>query len=190
MKGTRVGKFLTRTREQFALAGPALRAWTRRQWAVAAATAIGFGVLLGIATVLIPNSWFMRDIDTVWWNYPVWILTSIGVGMLAATYVRPSTAKSSDDDATTPAEQRTSRMGFAGGILTWFAVGCPVCNKIALLALGYSGAITCFAPFQSVLAIGALILTGLALLWRLPAHISCPLPSAAPTPQEKAETAP
>src|SRR5690625_1751558 len=90
MKGTRVGKFLTRTREQFALAGPALRAWTRRQWAVAAATAIGFGLLLGIATVLIPNSWFMRDIDTVWWNYPVWILTSIGVGMLAATYVRRS----------------------------------------------------------------------------------------------------
>ena len=40
MKGMRVRKFLTRTREQFALAGPALRAWTPRQWAVAAATAI------------------------------------------------------------------------------------------------------------------------------------------------------
>ena len=196
MKGMRVGKFLTRTREQFALAGPALRAWTRRQWTVAAATAIGFGVLLGIATVLIPNSWFMRDIDTVWWNYPVWILTSVGVGMLSATYVRPSLAKSDvveksdDDNATTPAEQRTTRMGFAGGILTWFAVGCPVCNKIALLALGYSGAITWFAPIQPVLAIGALILTGLALLWRLPAQISCPLPSAAPTPREKVETTP
>jgi len=69
-------------------------------------------------------------------------------------------------------------------------VGCPVCNKIALLALGYSGAITWFAPIQPVLAIGALILTGLALLWRLPAQISCPLPANASTPQEKVETAP
>lgn len=177
-----MGSFVTRTREQLALAGPALRAWTRRQYAVAAATAIGFGVLLGIATVLIPNSWFMRDIDTVWWNYPVWILTSIGVGMLTATYVQPSrsTAKGGDGAASSPTEQRTTRMGFAGGILTWFAVGCPVCNKIALLALGYSGAITWFAPIQPVLAVGALILTGIALLWRLPAQISCPLPSSVP----------
>lgn len=176
----RVRKFLTRTREQFALAGPALRAWTPRQWAVAAATAIGFGVLLGIATVLIPNSWFMRDIDTVWWNYPVWILTSIGVGMLAATYVRPSTAKSNgtekrgDDDATTPADQRTTRMGFAGGILTWFAVGCPVCNKLALLALGYTGALQWFAPAQPFLAAAAIALSGAALLVRLRGQVWCP----------------
>src|SRR5699024_10430784 len=166
------------------------------QWAVAAATAIGFGVLLGIATVLIPNSWFMRDIDTVWWNYPVWILTSIGVGMLAATYVRPATAKSNgtekrgDDDATTPADQRTTRMGLAGGVLTSLAVGCPVWNTIALLALGDACAVTWLAPIHPVLAISAPILPRLALPRRLPAQSSCPLPSAAPTPQEKAETAP
>ena len=42
--------------------------------------------------------------------------------------------------------------------LAWFAVGCPVCNKLALLALGYSGAITWFTPVQPFLALGALIL--------------------------------
>ncbi|EPR75477.1 hypothetical protein ADILRU_2020 [Leifsonia rubra CMS 76R] len=31
-------------------------------------------------------------------------------------------------------------------MLAWFAVGCPVCNKIALLALGYTGALACPAP--------------------------------------------
>src|SRR5699024_11445461 len=86
--------------------------------------------------------------------------------------------------------RRACRMGFGVGFRAGFAVGCPVCTRSALLALGCSGAIRWFAPLQPVLAIGALILPGLALLWRLPAQISCPPPSAAPTPQEKAETAP
>lgn len=167
---------LASTREDLTLAGRALRAWTPRQYLIAAAVALGFGLLIGIVTVLIPNSWFARDIDTVWWNYPVWILTSIGAGMLTATYVRP--AKSAPKEAEEePGEQRTARMGIAGGILTWFAVGCPVCNKIALLALGYSGAITWFAPVQPVLAIAAMLLTGLALVWRLRGQFACPVKS-------------
>ena len=63
----------------------------------------------------------------------------------------------------------------AGGILAWFAVGCPVCNKLALLALGYSGAITWFTPVQPFLALGALILTGVALVWRLRGQVACPV---------------
>lgn len=65
----------------------------------------------------------------------------------------------------------------AGAFLAWFAVGCPVCNKFALLALGYSGAITWFAPFQPVLAVLALVLTGVALIVRLRGRVLCVLPS-------------
>ena len=160
------------TRASLILAGRGLRTWTPRQYLVAAAVTIGFGLLVGIATVLIPNSWFARDIDTVWWNYPVWVLTSIGAGMLTATYVRPT--KATPDLPTEGTEdQRTTRMGIVGGLLAWFAVGCPVCNKIALIALGYSGAITWFAPIQPLLAIGAMLLTGLALVWRLRGLVAC-----------------
>ncbi len=63
----------------------------------------------------------------------------------------------------------------AGGMLAWFAVGCPVCNKLALLALGYSGAITWFAPVQPFLALGALVLTSVALVWRLRGQVACPV---------------
>lgn len=170
----------TTVREQLTLAGRALRFWKARQYLVAAATALAFGLLVGIVTVLIPNPWFSREIDTVWWNYPVWILTSLGAGMLTATYVRAPSHDTSDLEET-PAERRTTRMGIAGGLLTWFAVGCPVCNKIALLALGYSGAITWFAPLQPVLAIAALILTGLALIWRLRGQVACPVTPATST---------
>src|SRR5665647_458393 len=66
-----------------------------------------------------------------------------------------------------------SRLGMAGGVLVWFAVGCPVCNKIALLALGYSGAINWFAPAQPFLAVAALVMTAGALLMRLRGQILC-----------------
>ena len=60
-----------------------------------------------------------------------------------------------------------------GGVMAWFAVGCPVCNKIALVAFGYSGAITYFAPIQPFLALGAMVLTAVDAKPSLPpAHHS------------------
>lgn len=171
------------------LAVQALRGWTARQVLIAISAGVAVAVVVGVATVLIPNPVFAREIPPVWWNYPVWLVTSALSGMLLATYVRAGTtdsADSADSGAVTastadPASEggavarRSSRMGMAGGTLAWFAVGCPVCNKLALLALGYSGAITWFAPIQPFLAVGALILTGVALVWRLRGQVACPV---------------
>lgn len=154
---------------QFAWQG--LKLWQTRQILVALGTALVVGLLIGYATVLIPNSFFTRDIPPVWWNYPVWILTSIVSGMLAATYVRAA-------DPEPAAKDRHGKFGMVGGFLAWFAVGCPVCNKIALLAFGYSGAITYFAPIQPILGIAALLLTGAALIWRLKGQVVCSTPRA------------
>lgn len=167
-----------------ALAARALRMWTARQALVAIVAAVVIGLIIGIATVLIPNPIFGREIPPVWWNYPVWLLTSALSGMLVATYVqagapaeRPGSEPGENPATAEPDDlsRRTSRMGMAGGILAWFAVGCPVCNKLALLALGYSGAITWFTPVQPFLAIGAMILTGVALVWRLRGQVACPV---------------
>ncbi|MCH8559186.1 MULTISPECIES: hypothetical protein [unclassified Nesterenkonia] len=175
---------LARWKASTALAVQALRSWTPRQIIIAAIAAVVVGLLVGVATVLIPNSFFAREIPPVWWNYPVWILTSVLSGMLMATYVRASSpveSGSEDDPATaeaqdgiSPAEdRRSSRFGMIGMVLAWFAVGCPVCNKIALVALGYSGAITYFTPLQPILALGAMLLTGVALIWRLKGQVAC-----------------
>lgn len=163
-------------------AGQALRTWNTRQWRFAALASLAFGLLIGIVTVLIPNPWFARDIAPVWWNYPVWVATSILTGMLLTTYLRPAAASQDEAPADQQAdmdrvEKRSSAMGIAGGALAWFAVGCPVCNKIALLALGYSGAITWFAPVQPFLALAAMLFTGVALLWRLRGQVACPMPA-------------
>jgi hypothetical protein len=63
-----------------------------------------------------------------------------------------------------------------GGLLTYFAVGCPVCNKIALLLLGYAGALEWFAPVQPYLGVLALVLLAWALRERLAGERACPMP--------------
>lgn len=158
------------------LAGRALGAWGARQVLVAVVAAVAVGALIGVATVLIPNPVFSREIPPTWWSYPVWVLTSVLSGMLVATYVRGRGAADADPPAQAE-EGRTGPLGIAGGVLAWFAVGCPVCNKLALLALGYSGATTWFAPVQPFLGLGGLLLTGSALVWRLRGEVACPVPA-------------
>jgi hypothetical protein len=36
-------------------------------------------------------------------------------------------------------------------LLSVLAIGCPVCNKLVVLALGVGGALTYFAPVQPIL---------------------------------------
>jgi len=190
---SRFANWIKSQRSSFALAVQALQAWRFPQWFVAAIASVAVGLIVGLATVLIPNPIFARDIPPVAWNYPVWIVTSILMGMLIATYVRPlsgvtargavaESAADPGDGAST--EQRSARVGTAAGVLAWFAVGCPVCNKFALIALGYAGALTWFAPFQPVLAVAALVLSAAALVWRLRGQVVCPAParSEMPTP--------
>lgn len=168
--------------QSLALSREALRLWGPRQVGFAVVASLVVAVAIGVATVLIPNPVFGRDIPPVWWNYPVWLVTSAFSGMLLATYVRHlgetrDGAVVGPDRAAAVREARSSRFGMTGGILAWFAVGCPVCNKLALIAFGYSGALTWFAPMQPFLAVAALVLTGVALVWRLRGQVACPVPA-------------
>lgn len=141
-----------------------MSAWGARRWLAAAAAAVVVGLLIGLPTELVPNPIFRRMTPVLWWNYPVWLATAALSGLLAATYVR---------EPSTVTDDRAAASGGAGGILAFFAVGCPVCNKLVVLALGTSGAMTWFAPLQPVLALGALVLLALALRGRLRAERHC-----------------
>jgi hypothetical protein len=170
-------RWASRQTSSLGLAARALRAWGPRQIITATVAATAVGAAVGVATVLIPNPVFTREIPSVPWNYPVWVVTSILTGILIATYVRSAEGAADEHAADDDGSDRSSaRLGGAAGVLAWFAVGCPVCNKIALLALGYTGALTWFAPLQPVLAVAALALSALAVLWRLRGQASCPLP--------------
>lgn len=154
----------------------ALRSWPVRRWLVAAGWTVVTVLVVGVPTVLIPNSVFGRAVPVTWWAWPTLLVTAVLAGMVGATYVR--------GEGTQPAAG--GRAGAVGGLLTYLAVGCPVCNKIALLALGYSGALRWFAPAQPFLAVAGIVLLVYALHQRLAGEIACPTPS----PSAKGDTAP
>ncbi|BBG05885.1 MULTISPECIES: hypothetical protein [Pseudonocardia] len=142
----------------------AVRAWTLRYWTVAALTTLATVVLVAVPTAVVPNPWFWREIPTPDWAYPVLGLVAVLSGLVAATYVRAPDG---------PGGRRAS----AGALLGFLAVGCPVCNKLVLLVLGYTGAITWFEPVQPVLAVLAVVGLAAALRARLRGATACPLPS-------------
>ncbi len=151
----------------------ALRLWSARQWWSTGAAAVTTAVVIAVPTAMVPTPVFDRAVPTTWWAWPALVATSVLGGLLVATYVRRPDG---------PRAERLDRRGTAGGLLTFFAVGCPVCNKVALLALGYTGALQWFAPVQPVLAVGGVALLGWALRSRLRGQLACPVvPPAGPT---------
>ena len=146
-----------------------LRSWTLRRRVVALASAAAFVVLVAVPTDLIDTPVFSREIPPTWWAWPSLGVSALLGGLLVATYVASGPATLELNSS-----QGARRGGWIGGALTYFAVGCPVCNKLVLLALGSTGAITWFEPFQPVLQVAAIFLLFWALRGRLKFVNSCP----------------
>lgn len=122
-------------------------------------------VVSGVPTDIVDTSLFTRMTPVVWWNYPFWVAGAVLVGLLAATYVaEPSGGRA----------QSQEKNVAGGGLLSVFAIGCPVCNKLVVLALGYGGAMTYFAPIQPLLGFLSVGLLLYALRLRLRGERACP----------------
>jgi hypothetical protein len=138
--------------------------WPRRRWLVAIGASLATFAVMGLPTAVVPNPVFVRVVPVTDWSWKVLILSSLLSGMLIATYIKTDTSV---------AENKSLKIGGAGSFLAFFAIGCPVCNKVALLALGYSGALQYFAPIQPYLAAASILLLGYALRKRLIGESQC-----------------
>ncbi|GHJ59805.1 hypothetical protein NOK12_23230 [Nocardioides sp. OK12] len=156
----------------------AVRAWPARRWIAAALAALGFALVVAVPTDLVDTPLFGREVPPTWWAWPSLVVSSVLAGLLVATYVAAPDQPSPDQQGPDPA----GRGGWVGGTLTFFAVGCPVCNKLVLLALGSAGAMTWFEPVQPVLQLLAVALLAWALRRRLLGESSCAAPTPTPTP--------
>jgi hypothetical protein len=145
----------------------AILLWPAKRWITAVSVAIATFFLIGLPTAVIANPIFGRAIGVMSWSVPVLVATSILSGLLFATYVRIDPLITDDTSA---------KVGSIGGFLAYLAVGCPVCNKLALIALGSTGAISYFAPVQPYLGAAALLLLAYALRKRLVNEAQCALP--------------
>jgi hypothetical protein len=144
----------------------------RRSLAVGLLGALGTALVIGIPTDVVPNPWFGREIGVRTLDVVVLAAVSGITGALLATYAVAG-----------PFGTGAPRAGIGSGLVGWFAIGCPVCNKLVVTLLGASGATNTFAPAQPVLGVAAVVLACTALVLRLRAirRGACPLPARAAT---------
>ena len=152
-----------------------MASWSARHWATALVAAVLVTLAVGIPSDVIPNPVFGRPVDVTWWSYPVLVVTAVLGGLLAATYVGVPAAvgAAAVDPAYDDELDRPGKVGGLGGLLSFFAIGCPTCNKLVVIAVGSTGALDWFAPTQPILAIASIVLLAWALRARLRNSASC-----------------
>lgn len=121
-------------------------------------------LLFGVASAILPNPIFGRQIPPEPFAIAVWLTSAPLMGLVAATYTVPAPPPAV---ATLARPRDGSLFGSVAGIGTFLAIGCPVCNKVALLLLGTSGAMTLYAPIQPIIGGASLALLAGTLVWRL-----------------------
>jgi len=141
----------------------ALRGWPARRWLLAGLAALVGAIVLGVPTGVIPTPFYTRMTPVLWWNYPVLATSAILLGLTAASYVRRLVQEG----------EPSGKVATGGGLLSLFAIGCPVCNKLVVLAIGATGALRWFAPVQPILAIASLAMLAAALWIRLGTEAAC-----------------
>lgn len=145
-------------------------AWSPRRWLVAVLAALAAAALIGVPTGVVPTPFYTRMTPVLWWDYPVWALSAVLVGLTAATYVRAVDRDGSKAD-------RQVHRTFGATLLSLFAVGCPICNKLIVAVLGVSGALSYWAPIQPVLGVLTVALLAGGLAVRLRGEVMCRVPT-------------
>lgn len=155
------------SRQDVLLLGTALRSFTVAAWIAALAAGLLVLLAIGGTTAIFDNDFFRRMTPVRTQDYVFWVLSAVLVGLIAGTFVL---------------SRATEQAGkaVAGGFLADIAVGCSICNKIVVAAIGSSGALTFFGPLQLFIGIGSVGLLAIALMLRARAIAGvCPIPSAA-----------
>lgn len=135
---------------------------TPRDCLFAVGAALLAAITIAIPTAVLDNPWFVRMTPVRALDYFFLIASSLLVGFLAATYLGPKTGASTSGPA-------------SGALLATLAIGCPICNKLVVLAIGVSGALTYFEPVQPLLGAVGLAVLAWGLIVRLRGLVSCPV---------------
>jgi len=152
--------------EQAAVIAPASTG--ARRWLVGVAAGVGSALLIGVPTGVVETSLYTRMTPVEWWNYPVWAVSAVLIGLTAATFAGGGAPRAGG-----------GRRLAGGTVLSAFAIGCPVCNKLVVALLGVSGALGYWAPLQPLLGLASIGLLATALVVRVRAQRACRLEPAA-----------
>jgi len=146
-----------------------IRDWPRRRWIVAIVAGSAAALAMGVPTGIVRTSLYTRMTPVTWWDYPVWVISAVLVGLTVATYVKVR--------GTQPSGADRSARTMGATLLSTFAIGCPICNKLVVALIGVSGALSYWAPLQPVLGVFSIALLSTGLILRLRATVACPAPA-------------
>jgi hypothetical protein len=136
----------------------------------------------GLISAIIPNPIFGRGLAPEPFAVAVWLVSAPLMGVVMATYFAPLPA-GVPVTLNAPAARDGTTAGTVGGFVAFLAIGCPTCNKIALVLLGTSGATNVFGGVQPILGAVSLALLAGTLVWRLRLRArggACPVPRRGP----------
>jgi hypothetical protein len=128
----------------------------------------------GVVAAIIPNPVFGRQIPPEPFAIAVWLVSAPLMGLLGATYSAPAIPAATAtrlmpliiEPAGGASHRQGTTLGTVAGFGAFLAIGCPVCNKVALVLLGAGGAMTVFAPLQPLIGAASLVLLAGTLAWR------------------------
>ena len=159
----------------------ALATFDRRAWGAAALAGLAVLLAYGLVAAIIPNPVFGRQIPPEPFAIATWLISAPLMGLLAATYLPLPAGSVAIPLAASSDVDRGGTGATVGSVAAFLAIGCPVCNKVAVLLLGTSGAMSIFAPLQPLIGAAALVLLAGTLAWRLRLRArggACRLPAA------------
>ena len=125
-----------------------------RAFVFATISATIFGISVGIMTDAIDTPWLSRLSPNYALDYPIWGLNSALVGSLVSIHHYAQRD-----------HRFSARPIFAGGLVSVFAVSCPLCNSMITTVFGASTAASVFDPLRPIL--GSLTATFMTyILWK------------------------
>lgn len=128
-----------------------LRGFSPAAWLLAGIGTVGALAAIGLPTRLIANGIFGRMTPTRMQDYVIWAITAPLVGLIIGSFALGRAVETGDGKL------------LSGGLFSFLAVGCPVCNKVVVLLIGTSGALTFWAPLQLWVGVASV----LTLAWTL-----------------------
>lgn len=127
-----------------------------KYWIIGILSSLGLFLLFGIVTDLIQNQLFIRMVEKTVLDYFFLIASSVLLGTYIAVHLYKKNISKKCDVAT-----------YSGGVGSFLAFGCPICNKLLVLLFGVTALTIYFEPYRPYLGILSIgLLTG-ALYFKL-----------------------
>jgi len=126
-----------------------------KYWLIGGVSGIALFFLFGIPTDVIPNPWYIRMIEVSALDYVFLIASSVLLGAYIGVHYYKKQAAT-----------RCKVAAYSGGLGSFLAFGCPICNKLLVLLFGATALMTYLEPYRPVLGFTSMAMLGGAVYWR------------------------